>query len=173
MLNRALPSGKESTVTRLVTMDGDLPQAVAGQSITVTLKDEIDVSRGDVLTKSDAPAAVADMAAPTFDVLRVEPDGSVLIAGNAAADDRRRIKAPATRHHVAIGVVKDALAALRIVAARQQRHVARLPRHRLHRRRRRRRLVRLANDVNRSAARQHQRLIHHSNQNSFKRMKKE
>lgn len=35
-----------------------------------------------------APAAVADMAAPTFDVLRVEPDGSVLIAGNAAADSQ-------------------------------------------------------------------------------------
>jgi bifunctional enzyme CysN/CysC len=57
---RALPSGKESTVTRIVTMDGDLPQAVIGQSITLTLSDEIDVSRGDVLTAPDKPAQVAD-----------------------------------------------------------------------------------------------------------------
>ncbi|HTE40547.1 MAG TPA: sulfate adenylyltransferase subunit CysN [Steroidobacteraceae bacterium] len=57
---RALPSGRESTVTRIVTMDGDLPQAIAGQSITLTLADEIDVSRGDVLVKTDSPAGVAD-----------------------------------------------------------------------------------------------------------------
>src|ERR1700674_1404553 len=41
---RVLPSGKESTVQRLVTQDGDLDEAVAGQSITITLNDEIDIS---------------------------------------------------------------------------------------------------------------------------------
>jgi bifunctional enzyme CysN/CysC len=46
----ALPSGRSSTVARIVTQDGDLPVAVAGQSVTLTLADEIDVSRGDVLT---------------------------------------------------------------------------------------------------------------------------
>ncbi|HEX2800810.1 MAG TPA: GTP-binding protein, partial [Phenylobacterium sp.] len=46
---KALPSGRESTVERIVTFNGDLPQAVAGQSVTLTLKDEIDVSRGDIL----------------------------------------------------------------------------------------------------------------------------
>ena len=56
----AQPSGKESTVARIVTMAGDLPQAVAGQSITLTLADEIDVSRGDVLSLADTPAEVAD-----------------------------------------------------------------------------------------------------------------
>ena len=56
----AQPSGKESKVARIVTMGGDLPLAVAGQSITLTLEDEIDISRGDVLSKADAPAEVAD-----------------------------------------------------------------------------------------------------------------
>jgi len=57
---RAQPSGRESRVARIVTMDGDLPQAVAGQSITLTLEDEIDISRGDVISTADAPAEVAD-----------------------------------------------------------------------------------------------------------------
>jgi bifunctional enzyme CysN/CysC len=57
---RVLPSGRQSTVERLVTKDGDLQQAVAGQSITVTLADEIDISRGDVLAAADSPPAVAD-----------------------------------------------------------------------------------------------------------------
>jgi bifunctional enzyme CysN/CysC len=56
----AQPSGKESKVARIVTFDGDLPLAVAGQSITLTLDDEIDVSRGDVLSHAEAPAEVAD-----------------------------------------------------------------------------------------------------------------
>ena len=56
----AQPSGKESTVARIVAMGGDLAQAVAGQSITLTLADEIDVSRGDVLSLAEAPAEVAD-----------------------------------------------------------------------------------------------------------------
>jgi len=56
----AQPSGKESKVARIVTFNGDLPVAVAGQSITLTLEDEIDVSRGDVLSLAEAPAEVAD-----------------------------------------------------------------------------------------------------------------
>ncbi|HVI33363.1 sulfate adenylyltransferase subunit CysN [Phenylobacterium sp.] len=57
---KALPSGRESTVARIVTMRGDLPEAVAGQSVTITLADEIDVSRGDVLAAAADPPAVAD-----------------------------------------------------------------------------------------------------------------
>jgi bifunctional enzyme CysN/CysC len=57
---RALPSGRTSTVTRLSTFDGDLDVAVAGQSVTVVLEDEIDVSRGDVLCSNDQPAEIAD-----------------------------------------------------------------------------------------------------------------
>ncbi|KAB2341591.1 sulfate adenylyltransferase subunit CysN [Actinomadura rudentiformis] len=57
---RILPSGAESTVARIGTYDGDLPEAVAGQSITLILTDEIDVSRGDIIAAADAPPAIAD-----------------------------------------------------------------------------------------------------------------
>ncbi|MEL6473825.1 MAG: sulfate adenylyltransferase subunit CysN [Pseudomonadota bacterium] len=57
---KSLPSARESTVARLVTMDGDLDRAGPGQSVTIVLSDEIDSSRGDVLVASDAPAEVSD-----------------------------------------------------------------------------------------------------------------
>ncbi|MFP5487636.1 MAG: sulfate adenylyltransferase subunit CysN [Acidimicrobiia bacterium] len=57
---RVLPAGTTSTVARIVTMDGDLDHAEAGQSVTITLTDEIDASRGDVLCAGGAPAEVAD-----------------------------------------------------------------------------------------------------------------
>jgi bifunctional enzyme CysN/CysC len=57
---RVLPSGRESTVTRIVTMDGDLDHAVAGQSVTLTLADEIDISRGDILASPADLPGVAD-----------------------------------------------------------------------------------------------------------------
>jgi bifunctional enzyme CysN/CysC len=57
---RVVPNGTTSTVSRIVTMDGDLEEAVAGQSVTITLADEIDCSRGDVLCAADDPAPVAD-----------------------------------------------------------------------------------------------------------------
>ena len=58
---RVLPSGRESTVARIVTFDGDLDRAVTNQSVTLTLADEIDVSRGDVLVAADAPPPVTDL----------------------------------------------------------------------------------------------------------------
>ena len=63
---KALPSGRESTVERIVTLTGDLPEAVAGQSVTLTLADEIDVSRGDVLAPASHPPAVADQFEATL-----------------------------------------------------------------------------------------------------------
>ena len=57
---RVLPSGKQSTVTRVVTYDGDLANAGAGQSVTLTLADEIDISRGDVICAAEDPAGLAD-----------------------------------------------------------------------------------------------------------------
>ena len=57
---RVLPSGSTSTVARIVTMDGDLDVAVAGQSVTITLTDEIDISRGDMICGAPSPAEVAD-----------------------------------------------------------------------------------------------------------------
>ncbi|MGH8596022.1 MAG: sulfate adenylyltransferase subunit CysN [Gammaproteobacteria bacterium] len=63
---RVSPSGKISTVARVVTFDGDLPRAVAGQSVTLTLTDEIDCSRGDVLAVADRPPQTADQFEATI-----------------------------------------------------------------------------------------------------------
>ena len=57
---RVLPSGRTSTVASIATYDGELDRAVAGQSVTLTLADEIDVSRGDVLAAADDPPGVGD-----------------------------------------------------------------------------------------------------------------
>ena len=57
---KSMPSGKQSTIARIVTADGDLPEAIAGQSVTLTLADEIDASRGDALVAADDPAEVSD-----------------------------------------------------------------------------------------------------------------
>ena len=56
----ALPSAKTSRVARVATYDGDLDQAAAGQAVTLTLEDEIDISRGDVLCRADGRAGISD-----------------------------------------------------------------------------------------------------------------
>ena len=63
---RVLPSGKTSTIARIVTADGDLAQAIAGQSVTLTFVDEIDCSRGDVIAAGASPAEVADQFESTI-----------------------------------------------------------------------------------------------------------
>ncbi|MCF4167748.1 sulfate adenylyltransferase subunit CysN [Zavarzinia compransoris] len=63
---RVQPSGRTSTVARIVTQDGDLKLAVAGQSVTLSLADEIDISRGDVISRNDAPAGIADQFEATL-----------------------------------------------------------------------------------------------------------
>ncbi len=70
---RVLPSGRESRIERIVTKDGDLERAVAGQSITVTLTDEIDCSRGDVIAAAKAPPEVADQFETTIVWMAAEP----------------------------------------------------------------------------------------------------
>lgn len=57
---RVLPSGKTSTISRIVTLGADLDEAVAGQSVTLCFADEIDCSRGDVIAIADSPPEVAD-----------------------------------------------------------------------------------------------------------------
>ena len=74
---RSLPSGKTSTVKSVVTMDGELGEAVAGQSITITLEEEIDCSRGDVLATADDPPEVADQ----FETTIVWMDDEPLVVG--------------------------------------------------------------------------------------------
>jgi bifunctional enzyme CysN/CysC len=70
---RVLPSGRQSRVTRIVGFEGDLELAVAGQSVTLTLADEVDVSRGDLLAAADAPPAVADQFQATIIWMHEEP----------------------------------------------------------------------------------------------------
>lgn len=65
-LIRVLPSGKTSSVTRIVTFDGELAEAVAGQSVTLCLADEIDCSRGDLIAAADSPPQVADQFEATI-----------------------------------------------------------------------------------------------------------
>ncbi len=74
---RALPSGKTSTVERLVTYDGDLTEASAAQAITLTLKDEIDISRGDVICAAQSPAEVSDQ----FEVQILWMDAEAMLPG--------------------------------------------------------------------------------------------
>jgi len=57
---RVLPSGTESTVKSIVTYDGDLDVAGAGRGVTLTLNDEIDISRGDIITAATNPCQTAD-----------------------------------------------------------------------------------------------------------------
>ncbi|PAX06550.1 sulfate adenylyltransferase subunit CysN [Sphingomonas lenta] len=70
---RVLPSGRTSSVQRIVTFDGDLPQAEAGRSVTLTLKDEVDCSRGDVIAAAAAPPEVADQFEATIVWMADEP----------------------------------------------------------------------------------------------------
>jgi bifunctional enzyme CysN/CysC len=63
---RIVPSGKTSTIARIVTLGGDLPEAVAGQSVTLTLADEVDCSRGDVIAAAEAPPQAADQFEATI-----------------------------------------------------------------------------------------------------------
>ena len=76
---RVLPSGKTSTVSRIVTLEGDLDAAVAGQSVTLTLADEIDCSRGDVIALSDDPPQVSSQ----FEATIVWMDDEALLPGRA------------------------------------------------------------------------------------------
>jgi sulfate adenylyltransferase subunit 1 len=57
---RILPSGEETHVARIVTYDGDLPHAIAGQSVTLTLADEVDASRGSAIVAADQPGHLSD-----------------------------------------------------------------------------------------------------------------
>ena len=76
---RVLPSGKTSTVTKIVTLDGELDEAVAGQSVTICFADEVDCSRGNVIAVADAPPEVSDQ----FEATIVWMDDDPLHVGRA------------------------------------------------------------------------------------------
>ncbi|QGZ93609.1 sulfate adenylyltransferase subunit CysN [Terricaulis silvestris] len=70
---RIAQSGVISNVARIVTKDGDLAEAVAGQSVTLTLSDEVDCSRGDVIAAADDAPEVADQFETTLIWMAAEP----------------------------------------------------------------------------------------------------
>ncbi len=70
---RVLPCGRETAVERIVTYDGDLDVAVAGEAVTLTLVDDVDVSRGDVVAAAAAPCEVADQFEATIVWMSEEP----------------------------------------------------------------------------------------------------
>jgi bifunctional enzyme CysN/CysC len=86
---RVLPSGKTSTISRIVTMpggtgpasgtggDGDLDEAIAGQSVTLCFADEIDCSRGDVIAVADNPPEVSSQ----FEATIVWMDDEAMLPG--------------------------------------------------------------------------------------------
>ncbi|MBM4197112.1 MAG: sulfate adenylyltransferase subunit CysN [Gammaproteobacteria bacterium] len=63
---RVLPSGRTTSVTRIVTAGGDLARAAAGQAVTLCFADEVDCSRGDVVARADEPPEVADQFEATI-----------------------------------------------------------------------------------------------------------
>lgn len=70
---KVLPSGKESTIEKIVTFDGELDKAIQGESITLTLDDEIDISRGDVIVKSNAPCEIGSQFQATITWMSEKP----------------------------------------------------------------------------------------------------
>jgi len=78
---RVLPSGKTSTVSKVVLFDQEMEEAKAGQSVTICLADEIDCSRGSVLAEADSPPEVSDQ----FEATIVWLDDDPMLAGRAYA----------------------------------------------------------------------------------------
>jgi bifunctional enzyme CysN/CysC len=69
----AAPSGRRSRIERIVTADGDLDRAIAGQAVTLTLADQIDCSRGDVIAGPADPPTVSDQLQATIVWMHEEP----------------------------------------------------------------------------------------------------
>jgi sulfate adenylyltransferase subunit 1 len=92
---RVAASGRTSRVTRIVTMNGDLPEATAGQAVTLTLEDEIDISRGDMLTATDAPPIYARHLEAHLVWMHDEPlqPGQIYLVKTAAAVTPGRVTA--------------------------------------------------------------------------------
>jgi bifunctional enzyme CysN/CysC len=76
---RVVPGGKTSTVSRITTLDGDLDEAVAGQSVTLSFADEIDCSRGSVIAAADAPPETSDQ----FETTLVWMSDAPMVAGRS------------------------------------------------------------------------------------------
>ncbi len=92
---RVAASGQTSRVARIVTMNGDLPEATAGQAVTLTLEDEIDISRGDMLSALDAPPSYARHPEANLVWMHDEPlqPGQIYLVKTATAVTPGRVTA--------------------------------------------------------------------------------
>ncbi len=111
---RVLPSGVETHVTRIVAWEGDRASAAPGDSVTVTLADEVDVSRGDVIAASAAPTPVADQ----FEARLLWMGSHELIPGRSylLKMHAKEVRASVTSIKHRIDVGSDALLAARTLA---------------------------------------------------------
>ena len=95
---KVLPSGVESAVARIVTFDGDLEEAAAGEAITLVLKDEIDISRGDLLLDAQESLPAVQRASVNVVWMTEQP----LTAGQSLdikiAGKKTRARVDAIRH---------------------------------------------------------------------------
>jgi len=94
---KALPSGKKSKVARIVTFDGDLESAQAGLAVTLTLEDEIDISRGDLIVLESAQVEstnhiLADVVWMTEQPLQAGRDYDIKIAGKKTVGQVQSVK---------------------------------------------------------------------------------
>ncbi|MDN3615291.1 MAG: sulfate adenylyltransferase subunit CysN [Vibrio gallaecicus] len=94
---KALPSGKKSKVARIVTFDGDLESAQAGLAVTLTLEDEIDISRGDLIVLENAQVEstnhiLADVVWMTEQPLQAGRDYDIKIAGKKTVGQVKSVK---------------------------------------------------------------------------------
>jgi bifunctional enzyme CysN/CysC len=108
---RVLPSGVETRIRDIVTLDGTRPRAEAGDSITVTLADEVDVSRGDVIAAASSPPAVADQ----FEARLLWMSGADLLPGRTylLKTQSKEVRARVTTIKHRVDIASDARLAAR------------------------------------------------------------
>jgi sulfate adenylyltransferase subunit 1 len=102
-----LPSGRSSRVERIVTFDGDLDEAQAPLSVTLTLEDELDISRGDLITHSDAQAQLArrfDASLVWMDAEALDPERRYLLKHTSHSVPVRSLR---VLHRVDVGTLEQ------------------------------------------------------------------
>jgi bifunctional enzyme CysN/CysC len=111
---RVLPSGLESQVAAIVTMDGERRRAEAGDSITLTLTDEVDVSRGDVIAAATSPPAVSDQ----FEARLLWMTAAEMIPGRTylLKTQSKEVRARVTAIKYRVDIASDARLAARTLA---------------------------------------------------------
>ncbi|MCU6678739.1 sulfate adenylyltransferase subunit CysN [Leclercia tamurae] len=99
---KVLPSGVESAITRIVTFDGDLQEAGAGEAVTLVLKDEIDISRGDLLVDAEETLPAVQSASVDVVWMAEQPLGAGQSYDIKIAGKKTRARVDAIQYQVDI-----------------------------------------------------------------------